>query len=120
MHDAGTNTLEEPMIGLIQRVDSASVTVADAVTASIDRGLLVLVAVQPDDTPQRVRRLGDRLLTYRVFPDAAGRMNKSLKDERLEMLLVPQFTLAADTRKGTRASFTRAAPPDLASEFFAL
>jgi D-tyrosyl-tRNA(Tyr) deacylase len=108
------------MIGLIQRVNGASVTVADERVAQIGRGLLVLVAVQPDDTPQRVRRLGERIVGYRVFPDADGRMNESLLDQGLELLLVPQFTLAADTKKGTRASFTRAAPPQMAREYFDL
>lgn len=108
------------MIGLLQRVNSASVTVAGEVIAEIGRGLAVLVAVQADDTPKRVRRMAARLLGYRVFPDKQGRMNESLLDQGLELLLVPQFTLAADTRKGARASFTHAAPPDLAREYFGL
>ncbi len=108
------------MIALIQRVNSASVTVADNVIGEIGRGLLVLVAVQPGDTPQRVARMAERIMTYRVFPDAAGRMNESLLDQGLELLLVPQFTLAAETRKGTRASFTGAAAPDVGREYFDL
>ena len=108
------------MIGLLQRVNTASVTVSGRVIADIGRGLAVLVAVQPDDTPARVQRMADRLLGYRVFPDAHGRMNESLMDQGLELLLVPQFTLAADTRKGTRASFTRAAPAEMAEEYFGL
>ncbi len=106
------------MIGLIQRVTQAAVTVEGATTGKIGRGLLVLVAVHRDDSEQDVARLAERILTYRVFPDADDRMNRSLLDEGLELLLVPQFTLAADTRKGTRASFTKAAPPDMGSEFF--
>ena len=94
------------MIALIQRVSEAKVTVDGEVTGSIGRGLLVLLAVQPDDDDARVARMAERVLTYRVFPDAEGRMNKSLVDEGLELLAVPQFTLAADTKKGTRASFT--------------
>ena len=81
-------------------------------------GLLVLVAVQPDDTAARAERLLERLLGYRVFPDARGRMNLSLRDIGGGLLLVPQFTLAADTRKGTRASFTPAAPPELGERLF--
>ena len=106
------------MIALIQRVSEAKVTVDGEVTGSIGRGLLVLLAVQPDDDDARVARMAERVLTYRVFPDAEGRMNKSLVDEGLELLAVPQFTLAADTKKGTRASFTRGAPPDQASAYF--
>lgn len=106
------------MISLIQRVSEASVTVDGKITGQIGRGLLALVAVQPDDTPATVTRMADRVLTYRVFPDAEDRMNRSLLDENFELLLVPQFTLAADTKKGTRASFTRAAPPDKARDYF--
>lgn len=99
------------MIGLLQRVSEASVTVSGERIAQIGRGLLVLAAVQPDDGPAEATRLAERLLGYRVFPDDSGRMNRSVLDEGFELLLVPQFTLAADTRKGTRASFTKAAPP---------
>jgi D-tyrosyl-tRNA(Tyr) deacylase len=99
------------VIGLLQRVSAASVTVEGALVGSIDRGLLVLVGVQKGDDAARAERLLDRLLGYRVFPDAEGKMNLSLRDIRGGLLLVPQFTLAADTKKGTRASFTSAAPP---------
>lgn len=108
------------MIGLLQRVTEASVSVSGNVVASIGNGLLVLVAVQPDDTPARVQRMAERLLGYRVFGDADGRMNRSVSDMGFDLLLVPQFTLAADTRKGTRASFTRAASPDLGKQYFEL
>lgn len=108
------------MIALIQRVSEARVTVDDSVTGRIGRGLLVLLAVQPDDTPASVTRMAERVLTYRVFPDAEGRMNRSLIDDGLELLAVPQFTLAADTKKGTRASFTKAAPPEKGREYFEL
>lgn len=84
----------------------------------IGRGLLVLVAVHRDDTSRDVSRLAERILGYRVFPDAEGRMNRSLRDEAGELLLVPQFTLAADTKKGTRASFTKAASPDKGAACF--
>jgi D-tyrosyl-tRNA(Tyr) deacylase len=79
---------------------------------------LVLVAVHRDDQPRDVARLAERILTYRVFPDAAGRMNLSVLDEKLGLLLVPQFTLAADTKKGTRASFTHAADPEVGKACF--
>jgi D-tyrosyl-tRNA(Tyr) deacylase len=108
------------MIGLLQRVSEASVSVAGRQVAAIGRGLLVLVAVQPEDTVADAQRLAERILTYRVFPDEAGRMNRSLLDDELELLLVPQFTLAADTRKGARASFTSAAAPEKGREFFDL
>jgi D-tyrosyl-tRNA(Tyr) deacylase len=106
------------MIGLLQRVTEASVTVDDGVIGDIGRGLLVLVAVHRDDSEQDIARLAERILTYRVFPDADGRMNRSLVDEGLGLLLVPQFTLAADTKKGTRASFTKAAAPEKGEEYF--
>ncbi len=106
------------MIGLLQRVSSASVSVEGDTAGKIGPGLLVLVAVHRDDTDKDVVRLAERILSYRVFPDSEGRMNKSLLDLDLELLLVPQFTLAADTKKGTRASFTKAAPPDKGAEFF--
>jgi len=106
------------MIALIQRVSEAKVTVDGAVKGSIGKGLLVLLAVQPDDDDSKVRRMAERVLTYRVFPDDRDRMNRSLIDAGLELLVVPQFTLAADTKKGTRASFTRAAPPEMGNEYF--
>lgn len=107
-----------PLIGLLQRVSEAGVTVGGRRIADIGPGLLVLVAVQPADTERDVARLAERVLTYRVFPDADGRMNLSLLDTGGELLLVPQFTLAADTRKGTRASFTKAAPPEQGRRYF--
>jgi len=106
------------MIALIQRVTRASVTVDEQPIGEIGRGLLVLVAVHRDDTETDVARMADRILTYRVFPDADDRMNQSLVDEGYSLLLVPQFTLAADTRKGTRASFTKAATPAVGEAFF--
>jgi D-tyrosyl-tRNA(Tyr) deacylase len=106
------------MIGLLQRVSSASVSVDDKLIANINRGLLVLVAVHRDDQERDIRRLAERILTYRVFPDAEDRMNLSVGDISGELLLVPQFTLTADTRKGTRASFTKGADPDKAAAYF--
>lgn len=106
------------MIALIQRVSSAQVTVDGVLVGTIGPGVLALVAVQPDDGDPQAARLAERVVTYRVFGDAEGRMNRSLVDEGLSLLAVPQFTLAADTRKGTRASFTKAAPPELGRELF--
>ena len=107
------------MIGLLQRVTRASVTVEEREVAVIERGILVLVGVEKQDTESKINRLADRLLGYRVFPDSTGRMNLSVGDIAGGVLLVPQFTLAADTRKGTRASFTSAAEPAVASAYFA-
>jgi D-tyrosyl-tRNA(Tyr) deacylase len=99
------------VIGLIQRVTGASVAVDGAEIGRIDRGLLVLVAVQQGDTVGTARRLAERLVGYRVFADAQGRMNRSVREIRGSLLLVPQFTLAADTDRGMRPSFSRAAEP---------
>jgi len=106
------------MIGLLQRVSQAEVSVEGRIVGRIDRGLVVLVAVHRDDAQRDITRLAERILTYRVFPDAEGRMNRSVQDEAGGLLLVPQFTLAADTKKGTRASFTKAAAPEKGAAFF--
>ncbi|HHB13384.1 MAG TPA: D-tyrosyl-tRNA(Tyr) deacylase [Chromatiales bacterium] len=106
------------MIGLLQRVTTASVTVEGETVGEIGRGILVLVGVQKGDDERRADRLLERLLGYRVFPDEAGRMNLSLRDIGGGLLLVPQFTLAADTRKGTRAGFSTAAPPEEGRRLF--
>jgi len=100
------------MISLLQRVTSARVEVAGETVGAIGAGLLVLVAVQPEDGEAQAQRMCERLLGYRVFADEAGRMNRSLSDIHGGLLLVPQFTLAADTAKGMRPSFTSAAPPE--------
>jgi D-tyrosyl-tRNA(Tyr) deacylase len=99
------------VIALLQRVTTASVTVDDETVGAIDAGLLVLVAVEPGDGEAQAQRMCERLLGYRVFSDAEGKMNLSLADTGGGLLLVPQFTLAADTRKGMRPSFTTAASP---------
>lgn len=106
------------MIGLLQRVTRADVRVAGETIGEIGRGLMVLVAVHRDDTDADAARLAERLLSYRVFPDDEGRMNRSVRDIGGGLLLVPQFTLTADTKKGTRASFTKGAPPEVASAHF--
>jgi D-aminoacyl-tRNA deacylase len=99
------------MIALIQRVSHADVTVDGTSLGAIGRGVLALIGVQREDDESRADRLLERVLGYRIFPDEEGRMNRSLRDIRGEILLVSQFTLAADTRNGTRAGFTTAAPP---------
>ena len=106
------------MLALIQRVTSASVAVDDAVVGAIGPGLLALVAVEPGDGDAEVARMAQRLLGYRVFADAAGRMNRSLADTAGGLLLVSQFTLAADTSSGMRPSFTTAAAPGDAQRRF--
>lgn len=106
------------MKGLLQRVRSARVEVAGEVVGAIDQGLLVLVAVEPGDTREHADKLLHKLLNYRVFSDAQGKMNLSLKDVAGGLLLVSQFTLAADTRSGMRPSFSSAAPPALGAELF--
>ncbi len=99
------------MIGLLQRVSQAAVTVNGETVDAIGRGLLVLVGIERGDDEARADRLLERLLGYRVFPDAEGKMNLSVQDIGGGLLLVPQFTLAADTKKGMRASFTPGASP---------
>jgi|SRR5665213_2036832 len=106
------------MIGLLQRVVGASVQIGDEVVASIGPGLLVLVGVRPTDDEPAALRLLSRLLQYRVFADEAGKMNLSLVQVGGELLLVPQFTLAADTNKGLRPGFSSAAAPELARHLF--
>jgi D-aminoacyl-tRNA deacylase len=106
------------LIALIQRVSEARVDVDDRCTGAIGPGLLALVGVQPTDAEAEVERLLAKLLAYRVFSDAQGRMNRSLTDTGGGLLLVPQFTLAADTRSGLRPSFSTAAPPELGRQCF--
>ena len=106
------------MIGLLQRVRFARVEVAERVVREIGPGLLVFIGVEAHDDEERAERLLQRLLTYRMFPDEEGRMNRSVQNIRGGLLLVPQFTLAAATDKGTRASFSRAAPPEQGRRLF--
>jgi len=106
------------MIALIQRVLSASVSVSDETVGAIGPGLLALVAVQPDDGETQTRRMLERLLGYRVFADDHGKMNRSLTDTGGGLLLVSQFTLAADTHSGMRPSFTKAAEPEHGRRWF--
>jgi len=106
------------VIGLLQRVAQASVQVEGESIAAIDRGILALVCAEPGDNKQSAERLLNRLLGYRVFPDAQDKMNLSVQDIGGGLLLVPQFTLAADTSKGMRPGFSRAAEPQAASSLF--
>lgn len=106
------------MIGLLQRVSHASVAVNQEITANIDCGLLVLVGIEKEDSTSNAERLLAKLLAYRVFPDKEGKMNLGLIDVHGSLLLVPQFTLPADTRKGMRPGFSTAAPPDKGRELF--
>ncbi|MFI4890227.1 MAG: D-aminoacyl-tRNA deacylase [Steroidobacterales bacterium] len=108
------------MIALLQRVVESTVKIDQETVAAIGPGLLALVAVQPTDRPQEAGRLLERILHYRIFADESGRMNRSLIDVRGALLLVPQFTLAADTRKGLRPGFSHAATPELGRQLFDL
>lgn len=108
------------MKALIQRVRGARVEVAGMVVGAIDQGLLALVGVEPQDDPQSVAKLLHKLLNYRVFSDAEGKMNLSLSDVGGGLLLVSQFTLAADTNSGLRPSFSSAAPPAQGAALFEL
>lgn len=106
------------MLALLQRVSEARVSVAGDTVGQIGPGLLVLVGVQPGDGPAQAQRVAERILGYRVFDDTDGRMNLSLADTGGGLLLVPQFTLAADTDRGRRPSFTSAAEPQHARTMF--
>ena len=106
------------MIGLLQRVTNAKVEIGADTVGAIGRGLVVLIGVERGDTGREGDRLVERLLGYRVFPDAEGRMNRSVADIGGALLLVPQFTLPADTRKGARPSLSNAAPPEVGKRLF--
>lgn len=106
------------MIALLQRVSRAEVVVAGESVGAIGNGILAMVCAEAGDNRATADRLLERLLAYRVFPDAAGKMNLSVQDVAGGVLLVPQFTLAADTSRGTRPSFSSALPPEPARELF--
>jgi D-aminoacyl-tRNA deacylase len=107
------------MIALIQRVRTAQVEVGGTNIASAGRGILAFIGIEAGDGPKTALRLLERVLTYRIFPDDAGRMNLDLRQIGGDLLLVPQFTLVADTSKGTRPGFSGGAPPELAAGLFA-
>jgi len=106
------------MKAVLQRVSRASVTVAGEVIGKIDRGILVLLGVEPDDTDDDARQLADKTIALRVFDDAGGKMNLSLEEVGGSLLVVSQFTLLGDCRKGRRPSFIGAAPPELAEKLY--
>ena len=106
------------MITLLQRVSGASVVVSGETVAKIDQGLLVLVGIQADDNESTARHFAERMLNYRMFSDEDDKMNLSIRDIHGELLLVPQFTLAANTKKGRRPSFTSAAHPEHSQTLF--
>ena len=106
------------MIGLIQRVSRAKVTVDDQIVGAIDKGLLILLGVEHADDEAAADKLAQRIANYRVFTDSEGKMNNSVIDESGSVLVVSQFTLAADTRKGRRPSFSSAATPDQAKALY--
>jgi D-tyrosyl-tRNA(Tyr) deacylase len=106
------------MRACVQRVSQAQVTVADEVVGRIERGLLVLLGVAAGDEEDDARQLADKIVALRVFDDEAGKMNRALADVKGDMLVVSQFTLLGDCRKGRRPSFDAAAPPDLARSLY--
>lgn len=106
------------MIGLLQRVTQASVNIDNATVASINSGLLVLIGIEKSDTQSNAEKLFEKIINYRVFADSEDKMNLSLNDIKGGLILVPQFTLAADTQKGLRPSFSNAAAPNQAKTLF--
>lgn len=106
------------MKAVIQRVLEAQVTADRRVVARIGRGLVILIGVAKDDTPENVNRLADRILSFRIFDDEAGKMNRSIQEISGQMLVVSQFTLVADVEKGRRPNFTPAAGPELAESLY--
>jgi D-tyrosyl-tRNA(Tyr) deacylase len=106
------------MIALLQRVSEASVSVDNNVVGEIEQGLLVLIAIEPEDNQAKAQRLAERVAGYRIFEDDNGKMNLNVKQVNGEILVVSQFTLAANTSKGLRPSFTSAAPPKLSEELY--
>lgn len=106
------------MIAVVQRVSRAAVRVDGAIVGAIDRGLLVLVAIEKDDTPRELDWVSDKVVEMRVFDDSEGRMNRSALETGADLLVVSQFTLVGDLRRGRRPGFERAAPPETAREMF--
>ncbi len=106
------------MIALLQRVSEASVSVESDIVGEIEQGLLVLLAIEPEDTPAKAKRLAERVAGYRIFADETGKMNLNVKQIGGEILVVSQFTLAANTSKGMRPSFTSAASPEMSKALY--
>lgn len=106
------------MLIVVQRVTEASVSISGEVVGTIGKGLMILCGFEPNDTEHHINRMLDKCINYRIFSDPQGKMNLSLKEVEGELLLVPQFTLMADTQKGLRPSFSNAAPPQLGKRLF--
>lgn len=103
---------------LIQRVKRASVTIEGEIYSTIGKGILALVGIEKGDTIEQVKKLAQKVVSLRIFPDENDKMNRSIKDVSGEMLIVSQFTLCGDCKKGTRPSFDRSAPPEIANELY--
>ena len=108
------------MLSLLQRVKMANVCVNNQMIASIEDGILAFIAFEPDDSSNKLKKMAKKILTYRIFPDHNDKMNKNIMDMSYELLVVPQFTLAANTKSGSRPSFSSAADPILSKDLFAL
>jgi D-tyrosyl-tRNA(Tyr) deacylase len=106
------------MLGLIQRVSSASVAIDNRLEGNIDQGILLLLGIEKNDNEESINQLLNKILNYRIFNDKQGKMNLSLNDIAGDLLVVSQFTLAADTKKGMRPSFSSAAPPEPAEALY--
>ena len=108
------------MLSLLQRVKMANVCVNNQMIASIEDGILAFIAFEPDDSSNILQKMAKKILTYRIFPDHNGKMNKNIMDMSYELLVVPQFTLAANTKSGNRPSFSSAADPIMSKDLFSL
>ena len=108
------------MLSLLQRVKMANVCVNNQMIASIEDGILAFIAFEPDDSNNKIQKMAKKILTYRIFPDHNVKMNKNVMDMSYELLIVPQFTLAANTKSGSRPSFSSAADPIMSKDLFAL
>ena len=108
------------MLSLLQRVKMANVCVNNQMIASIEDGILVFIAFEPDDSNNKIQKMAKKILNYRIFPDHNDKMNKNIMDMSYELLVVPQFTLAANTKSGSRPSFSSAADPIMSKDLFAL
>ena len=108
------------MLSLLQRVKMANVCVNNQMIASIEDGILAFIAFEPDDSSNKLQKMAKKILTYRIFPDHNDKMNKNIMDMSYELLIVPQFTLAANTKSGSRPSFSSAADPIMSKDLFSL
>ncbi len=108
------------MVSLLQRVKMANVCVNNQIIASIEDGILAFIAFEPDDSNNEIQKMAKKILNYRIFPDHNDKMNKNIMDMSYELLVVPQFTLAANTKSGNRPSFSSAADPIMSKDLFSL